>query len=399
MPEAVIVATARTPIGRANKGSLTECRPDDLSALIIKSVLGKVPQLDPQLVEDVIWGCGQPGGEAGYNVGRVAAILADLPNAPGVTVNRYCSSSLQTIRMAAHAIKCGEGDVFVAGGVETVSRYLNGASDTGPHNPLFADAEARTAERSQGADAWQPPAGFPDIYIAMGQTAENVRLAEGVTREAMDEWGARSQQRAVAAQERGFFEREITPVTLADGTVVSKDDGPRPGTTVEKLAELKPVFRPDGQVTAGNACPLNDGSAAVIVMSDTKAEQLGITPLARIVSSGVTGLNPEIMGMGPVEACRMALGRAGLTIDDIDIVEINEAFAAQVLPSAKHLNIDLDKLNPNGGAIALGHPFGQTGARIMTTLINGLEDSGGRYGLESMCVGGGQGMAMVIERL
>jgi len=399
MPEAVIVATARTPIGRANKGSLTECRPDDLSALIISSVLEKVPTLDPQLIEDVIWGCGQPGGEAGYNLARVSALLAGLADVPGVTVNRYCSSSLQTIRMAAHAIKAGEGDVFVAGGVETVSRYMHGASDTGPHNPLFADAEARTAERTQGADSWAPPAGLPDIYIAMGQTAENVALFENVSREDMDEWGARSQQRAVAAQERGFFEREITPVTLADGTVVSKDDGPRPGTVVEKLAELKPVFRPDGRVTAGNACPLNDGAAAVVVMSDTKAEALGITPLARIVSSGVTGLNPEIMGMGPVEACRMALGRAGLTIDDIDIVEINEAFAAQVLPSAKHLGIDLEKLNPNGGAIALGHPFGQTGARIMTTLINGLQDSGGRYGLESMCVGGGQGMAMVIERL
>jgi acetyl-CoA C-acetyltransferase len=400
MPEAVIVATARTPIGRANKGSLTECRPDDLSALIIKALLEKAPALDPQTVEDVIWGCGQPGGEAGYNLARVAAILADLPDVPGVTVNRYCSSSLQTIRMAAHAIKAGEGDVFVAGGVETVSRYLHGASDTGPHNPLFADAEARTAERSQGgADTWTAPAGFPDIYIAMGQTAENVVQHEGVTREEMDEWGARSQQRAVAAQERGFFEREITPVTLSDGTVVSKDDGPRPGTTVEKLAELKPAFRPDGSVTAGNACPLNDGAAAVIVMSDTRAEQLGLEPLARIVSSGVTGLNPEIMGMGPVEACRMALSRAGLTIDDIDQVEINEAFAAQVLPSAKHLNIDLEKLNPNGGAIALGHPFGMTGARIMTTLLNGLQDSGGRYGLESMCVGGGQGMAMVVERL
>ena len=399
MPEAVIVATARTPIGRANKGSLTECRPDDLSGHIIKAVLDKVPGLDPQTVEDVIWGCGQPGGEAGYNVARVAALLAGLPDVPGVTVNRYCSSSLQTIRMAAHAIKAGEGDVFVAGGVETVSRYLHGASDTGPHNPAFADAEARTAERTGGADSWEPPAGLPDIYIAMGQTAENVVLAEGVSREEMDEWGARSQQRAVAAQERGFFDREITPVTLADGTVVSKDDGPRPGTTVEKLAELKPVFRPDGKVTAGNACPLNDGAAAVVVMSDTKAEQLGVTPLARIVSSGVTGLNPEIMGMGPVEACRQALGRAGLTIDDIDQVEINEAFAAQVLPSAKHLGIDLEKLNPNGGAIALGHPFGMTGARIMTTLLNGLEDSGGRYGLESMCVGGGQGMAMVVERL
>jgi acetyl-CoA C-acetyltransferase len=399
MPEAVIVATARTPIGRANKGSLTECRPDDLSAHILKALLAKVPQLDPRTVEDVIWGCGQPGGEAGYNIARVAAILADLPDVPGVTVNRYCSSSLQTIRMAAHAIKSGEGDVFVAGGVETVSRYLHGASDTGPHNELFADAEARTAERTNGASSWEPPAGLPDIYIAMGQTAENVVLAEGVTREEMDEWGARSQQRAVAAQERGFFEREITPVTTPSGTVVSKDDGPRPGTTVEKLAELQPVFRPDGKVTAGNACPLNDGAAAVVVMSDARAEQLGIEPLARIVSSGVTGLNPEIMGMGPVEACRMALSRAGLTMEDIDLVEINEAFAAQVLPSARHLKIDLDKLNVNGGAIALGHPFGMTGARIMTTLLNGLEDAGARYGLESMCVGGGQGMAMVVERL
>jgi len=400
MPEAVIVATARTPIGRANKGSLVECRPDDLSALIIKALLEKVPALDPQTVEDVLWGCGQPGGESGYNIARVAAILAGLPDVPGVTVNRYCSSSLQTIRMAAHAIKAGEGDVFVAGGVETVSRYLHGASDTGPHNPLFAEAEARTARRAQGgAEPWTPPEGLPDIYIAMGQTAENVVEAEGVTREEMDAWGALSQQRAVAAQERGFFDREITPVTLSDGTVVSKDDGPRPGTTVEKLAELKPAFRPDGSVTAGNACPLNDGAAAVLVMSDTRAEQLGIEPLARIVSSGVTGLNPEIMGLGPVEACRMALARAGLTIDDIDIVEINEAFAAQVLPSAKHLGIDHEKLNPNGGAIALGHPFGMTGARIMTTLLNGLDDIDGRYGLESMCVGGGQGMAMVVERL
>ena len=399
MPEAVIVATARTPIGRANKGSLTECRPDDLSALIIKSVLEKVPSLDPQTVEDVIWGCGQPGGEAGYNVARVAAILAGLPDVPGVTVNRYCSSSLQTIRMAAHAVKAGEGDVFLAGGVETVSRYMHGASDTGPHNPDFAEAEARTTDRAQGADSWEPPTGLPDIYIAMGQTAENVVLAEGVTREEMDAWGARSQQRAVDAQERGFFDREITPVTLADGSVVSKDDGPRPGTTVEKLAELKPVFRPDGKVTAGNACPLNDGAAAVVVMSDARANELGIQPLARIVSSGVTGLNPEIMGMGPVEACRMALARAGMTMDQIDQVEINEAFAAQVLPSMKHLGIHPDKLNPNGGAIALGHPFGQTGARIMTTLLNGLEDSGGRFGLESMCVGGGQGMAMVVERL
>jgi acetyl-CoA C-acetyltransferase len=399
MPEAVIVSTARSPIGRAQKGSLTSVHPDDLAATIVKAALAKVPALDPSLVEDLIMGCGQPAGEAGFNIGRVVAVLAGLDDVPGVTVNRYCSSSLQTIRMAAHAIKAGEGDVFIAGGVETVSRYLHGASDTGPHNEAFADAETRTSERTNGADSWEPPAGLPDIYIAMGQTAENVRLAEGVTREEMDEWGARSQQRAVAAQERGFFDREITPVTLADGTVVSKDDGPRAGTTVEKLAELKPVFRPDGKVTAGNACPLNDGSAAVIVMSDTRANELGIQPLARIVSSGVTGLNPEIMGMGPVEACRMALARAGMTIDQIDQVEINEAFAAQVLPSMKHLGIDPEKLNPNGGAIALGHPFGQTGARIMTTLLNGLEDSGGRFGLESMCVGGGQGMAMVVERL
>jgi acetyl-CoA C-acetyltransferase len=399
MPEAVIVATARTPIGRANKGSLTECRPDDLSAHIVKAVLEQVPQLDPHSIDDLILGCGQPGGEAGYNVARVAAILAGLDDVPGVTVNRYCSSSLQTIRMAAHAIKAGEGDAFIAAGVETVSRYLHGASDTGPHNPLFADAEARTAERTNGADSWEPPAGLPDIYIAMGQTAENVRLAEGVSRKEMDEFAALSQQRAVAAQERGFFEREITPVTLPDGTVVSKDDGPRPGTTAEKLAELKPAFRPDGEITAGNACPLNDGAAAVIVMSDTKAAELGITPLARVVSSGVTGLNPEIMGMGPVEACRQALARANMTIDDIDLVEINEAFAAQVIPSAKHLGISWDKLNVNGGAIALGHPFGMTGARIMTTLINGLQDADATFGLESMCVGGGQGMAMVVERL
>ncbi|MEY2570309.1 MAG: acetyl-CoA C-acetyltransferase, partial [Acidimicrobiaceae bacterium] len=326
MPEAVIVSTARTPIGRANKGSLVDCRPDDLTADIIKAALAKVPALDPQTVEDVIVGCGQPAGEAGYNVARVAAIMAGLADVPGVTVNRYCSSSLQTIRMAAHAIKAGEGDVFVAAGVETVSRYLHGASDTGPHNVAFADAEARSKERTAGASSWEPPKGLPDIYIAMGQTAENVVLAEGVSRREMDEFAALSQQRAVESQKNGFFEREITPVTLPDGTVVTKDDGPRDGTTVEKLAELKPVFRPDGQVTAGNACPLNDGAAAVIVMSDTRARELGITPLARIVSSGVTGLNPEIMGMGPVEACRMALQRAGLTIDDIDLVEINEAF-------------------------------------------------------------------------
>jgi acetyl-CoA C-acetyltransferase len=399
MPEAVIVSTARSPIGRANKGSLTECRPDDLTATIVKAALEKVPQLDPHTVEDLILGCGQPAGEAGYNIARVAAVLAGLDDVPGVTVNRYCSSSLQSIRMAAHAIKAGEGDVFIAAGVETVSRYMHGASDVGPHNELFADAEARTSERTNGASSWEPPAGLPDVYIAMGQTAENVRLAEGVGRREMDEFAALSQQRAVASQERGFFEREITPITTPSGNVVTKDDGPRAGTTVEKLGELKPVFRPDGEVTAGNACPLNDGAAAVIVMSDTRAKELGITPLARVVASGVTGLNPEIMGLGPIEACRQALARANMTIDDIDLVEINEAFAAQVLPSAKHLGIDWDKLNVNGGAIALGHPFGQTGARIMTTLINGLQDADKTFGLESMCVGGGQGMAMIVERL
>jgi acetyl-CoA C-acetyltransferase len=399
MPEAVIVATGRTPIGRANKGSLVTCRPDDLTAHVVKEVLAKVPQLDPNTVEDLIVGCGQPAGEAGYNVGRVAAILAGL-DVPGVTVNRYCSSSLQTIRMAAHAIKAGEGDVFVAAGVETVSRFQYGASDTGPHNAAFAEAENRTKERSpKVTDPWTPLKGLPDVYIAMGQTAENVAEYEKVTRQEMDEFAALSQQRAVESQGNGFFEREIIPVTLDDGTVVMKDDGPRAGTTVEGLSQLKPVFREGGTITAGNACPLNDGAAAVIVMSDTRARQLGITPLARIVASGVSALDPEIMGLGPIEACRQTLARAGKTIDDIDLVEINEAFAAQVIPSAKHLGIDWSKLNVKGGSIALGHPFGMTGARIMTTLLNALEDEGKTWGLESMCVGGGQGMAMIVERL
>ena len=400
MPEAVIVATGRTPIGRANKGSLVECRPDDLSALVIGSVLEKLPQLDPTQVEDVILGCGQPAGEAGYNVARVAAILAGLENVPGVTVNRYCSSSLQTIRMAAHAIRAGEGDVFVAAGVETVSRYSHGASDTGPHNAAFAVAEERTKLRAPAVtEPWTAPSGLPDVYIAMGQTAENVAEYEKVSREEMDEFALLSQTRAVESQQNGFFEREIIPVTLADGTVVTKDDGPRPNTTLEGLAQLKPVFREGGTVTAGNACPLNDGAAAVVVMSDTKAKELGITPLARIVASGVSGLNPEIMGLGPIDACRQVLKRANMTIDDVDLVEINEAFAAQVIPSARHLGISWDKLNVHGGAIALGHPFGQTGARIMTTLLNGLEDGDKTFGLESMCVGGGQGMAMIVERL
>jgi acetyl-CoA C-acetyltransferase len=402
MPEAVIVSTARSPIGRANKGAMVDLRPDDLAATIVTAALDKVPQVDRKTVEDVMIGCAQPAGEQGYNLGRVVALLAGMEDVPGTTVNRYCSSSLQTIRMAAHAIKSGEGDVFVSAGVECVSRFDKGRSDGNPGttNDRFSDARARSKMRSEaGAPTWTPPDGLPDIYIAMGQTAENVVQAEGVTRERMDEFAARSQQRAVASQQNGFFEREITPVTLPDGTEISKDDGPRDGTTVEKLAQLKPVFRPDGQVTAGNACPLNDGAAAVVVMSDTRAEQLGITPLARIVSSGVSALNPEIMGLGPIGASRMALERAGLTIDDIDLVEINEAFAAQVIPSADHLGIPWEKLNVHGGGIALGHPFGMTGARIMTTLLNGLEDAGGRYGLETMCVGGGQGMAMIVERL
>jgi acetyl-CoA C-acetyltransferase len=325
-----------------------------------------------------------------------------MPTVPGATVNRYCSSSLQTIRMAAHAIRAGEGDVFIAAGVEAVSRFAQGMADgmADTHNGLFGDAEERSATRSLGGgDAWMPATGLPDIYIAMGQTAENVRELEKVGREEMDVFAVRSQERAVASQENGFFELEISPLTLADGTEVRTDDGPRAGTTVEKLAELKPAFRPDGEITAGNSCPLNDGAAAVVVMSDTKARDLGISPLARIVASGVTALDPEIMGLGPVEACRQALRRANMSIDDIDLVEINEAFAAQVLPSARHLGIDMDRLNVHGGAIALGHPFGMTGARIMTTLINGLQAEDKTVGMESMCVGGGQGMAMIVERL
>lgn len=407
MPEAVIVSTARSPIGRAHKGSLTQVRPDDLAATIIRAALDKVPSLDPSLVEDIMLGCAQPAGAQGYNIARVVSELAGMGHIPGVTVNRYCSSSLQTIRMAAHAIKAGEGDIFISAGVETVSQFGLGMSDglPGTHNPRMAAAEARTAERATGgAPVWTAfDGGISDYYLGMGQTAENVAQFENVSRKEQDEFAAQSQQRATAALERGFFEREITPIHTvdADGNaiVVKQDDGIRAGTTKEKLAELKPVFRPDGTVTAGNACPLNDGAAAVIVMSDTKAKELGLTPIARIISSGVSAIDPEIMGLGPVEACRQAMARAGMSINDIDLVEINEAFAAQVVPSAKHLGISWDKLNVNGGAIALGHPFGMTGARIMATLLNGLEDTGGTIGMESMCIGGGQGMAMIIERL
>jgi len=401
VPEAVIVATARTPIGRAFKGSMVDLRPDDLAAFIVKAVLAKVPALDPTEVEDLILGCGLPGGEQGFNMGRVVAILAGLETVPGTTVTRYCSSSLQTIRMAAHAIRAGEGDCFIAAGVECVSRFGKGSSDNAAAaNPVFGESALRSLKRAEGGvPPWTPAEGLPDVYIAMGQTAENVREVEQVSREDMDAFAALSQNRAVESQHNGYFEREITPVPLPAGGEVSVDDGPRADTTPEGLARLKPAFRPDGEVTAGNSCPLNDGAAAVVVMSDTRAQELGLTPLAKIVASGVTALDPEIMGLGPIEASRQALKRAKLTIDDVDLVEINEAFAAQVIPSARHLGVEWDKLNVHGGAIALGHPFGMTGARIMTTLINGLQTEDKTIGLETMCVGGGQGMAMIIERL
>ncbi len=405
MPEAVIVSTARSPIGRAVKGSLASIRPDDLATQIVRAALDKVPALDPTEVDDLMMGCGQPAGEAGNNIGRVVAVNLGYDGMPGTTVNRYCSSSLQTSRMAFHAIKAGEGDVFISAGVETVSRFAKGSADGWPdtHNPVFADAESRTAKRAElGADEWHDPRldGLaPDIYIAMGQTAENLALLKDVSREDMDHFGVRSQNLAERAIADGFWAREITPVTLPDGTVVSADDGPRAGVTYEAVAGLKPVFRPDGRVTAGNCCPLNDGAAAVVIMSDIKAQQLGLTPLARIVATGVSGLSPEIMGYGPVEATRRALANAGMSIGDIDLVEINEAFAAQVLPSQRDLGIDMDRLNVNGGAIAVGHPFGMTGARITTTLVNSLQWHDKQFGLETMCVGGGQGMAMIVERL
>ncbi|MGY1639329.1 acetyl-CoA C-acetyltransferase [Geodermatophilus sp. SYSU D00742] len=405
MPEAVIVATARSPIGRAFKGSLKDLRPDDLTATIVRAALDKVPALDATDIDDLILGCGLPGGEQGYNMGRVVSVLLGMDHLPGTTVTRYCSSSLQTTRMAMHAIKAGEGDVFISAGVEMVSRFAKGSSDSLPDtkNPVFDDAEARVAKTAEsGADSWTDPreAGeIPDVYIAMGQTAENLALLKDVSRQEMDEFAVRSQNLAEQSIASGFWEREITPVTTPDGTVVSTDDTPRPGTTLEAVSGLKPVFRPDGRVTAGNACPLNDGAAAVVVMSDTKARDLGLTPLARIVSTAVTGLSPEIMGYGPVDASKLALQRAGMSIGDIDLVEINEAFAAQVIPSYRDLGIDLDRLNVHGGAIAVGHPFGMTGARITGTLINGLQTQDKTFGLETMCVGGGMGMAMVLERL
>ena len=386
MTEAVIVALGRSPIGRARKGSLVDVRPDDLAAHVVTKVLEKVPELDRSAIEDLICGCGLPGGEQGHNIGRVISILARL-DVPGVTVNRYCSSSLMTTRMAKHAIEAGEGDVFLSVGIECVSRYGSGYPDApDTYNPRLVPGN--TDE-------------YPDIYIAMGQTAENVARREKISREEQDLYAVKSQNAAVAAQNNGFFDREIIPVPLPSGAMFTKDDGPRPGTTVEVLATLKPAFREDGTVTAGNACPLNDGAAAVVVMSDRKAKELGLKPVARIVSTGLSALEPEFMGLGPIDASRQALERAKMNINDIDIVEINEAFAAQVIPSARAIGVDpfSDKLNPHGGAIALGHPFGMTGARILCTLLNGLREKNKTYGLETMCVGGGQGMAMIVERL
>jgi acetyl-CoA C-acetyltransferase len=404
--EAVIVATARTPIGRAFKGSLKDLRPDDLSEQVVRGLLDKLPALDPEAIDDLYWGCADPSGAHGSNLARVIAVLAGMDHLPAATVNRFCASSTQTMRMAFHAIKAGEGDTFVVGGVECVSQYTRfagaGGSDAEAQNPRFADAAARNAEIARTNAVWTDPREdglLPDVYLAMGQTAENVATSRGVSRQRQDEWGVTSQNRAEKAIADGFFAREILPVTLADGSVVSSDDGPRAGVTLEAVQGLKTVFRENGTITAGNCCPLNDGASGVVVMSDVRAQQLGLSPLARIVSTGVSGLSPEIMGLGPVEASKQALARAGLSIGDIDLYEVNEAFAAQVLPSADDLGMDLDKLNVNGGAIALGHPFGSTGTRIMTTLLNGLQSRDGQFGLETMCVGGGQGMAIIVERL
>ena len=400
MPEALIVATARSPIGRAYKGSMTQMRADDLVATIIEAAMAKVPQLTPTDVEDLVLGCGLPGGEQGYNMARVVTTLLGW-QVPGTTVTRYCSSSLQSTRMAFHAIKAGEGDIFVSAGVEMVSRFLKGHSDSFPDtkNPRFGEAQARTARLAElGAETWEPTDELADIYIPMGQTAENLALYKDVSREAMDDFAYTSQVRYAKAAAHGFWAREIVPIRLPDGTMMSADESPRAADR-DRMRQLEPVFQPGGRVTAGNACPLNDGAAVIVVMSDTRARELGITPLARIVSTAVSALHPEIMGYGPVEASRIALERAGATIDDMDIVEINEAFAAQVIPSADDLGVDFERLNPHGGAIALGHPYGMTGARITGTLINGLQCRDGTLGLETMCVGGGQGMAMVIERL
>jgi acetyl-CoA C-acetyltransferase len=384
--EAVIVATARTPIGRAYKGSLIEVRADDLAGMAIKAVMEKVPELDPASVDDVMVGCGLTHHEQGYNVARPAALLGGMPETvPATTVNRFCASSLQTIRMAFHGVMVGEGNTFVAAGVESTTRTYGKAFDSDDLNPRFTD---------ESRDDF-----INNVYIPMGNTAENVAERYGISRERQDEFAKRSQDLAVEAQKNGFYDAEITPVAVPDGRTVINDDGPRPNTTLERLAELSPAFKPGGTVTAGNSCPLNDGAAAVVVMSAAKAKELGIEPMARIVASSVVGLAPEYMGMGPVFAVRKVLDEAGMSISDMDHIEINEAFAAQVLACVDELGIDMEKLNPNGGAIALGHPFGMTGARIMGTLLNGLRAGDGTLGLETMCVGGGQGMAMIVHRL
>ncbi|MFD4640721.1 acetyl-CoA C-acetyltransferase [Lentzea sp. NPDC058436] len=397
MPEAVIVSTARSPIGRARKGSLASMRPDDLAAQVISAALGNIPASE---ITDLHLGCAEPQDEHGQNIARRVAVQLGHDSLPGTTVNRFCASSVQTARMAFHAVKAGEGTAFISAGVECVSRYMHAGAPS--FNPLFAEAQQRTLDTAASNAPWTDPrldGQVPDYYIAMGQTAENVATQLGISRHDQDEFGVRSQNLAEKAIADGFFAREITPVTLPDGTVVSADDGPRAGVTYEAVSQLKTVFRPEGTITAGNCCPLNDGAAAVVIMSDVRARELGLTPLARIVSTGVSGLSPEIMGLGPVDATKQALGHAGLSISDIDLVEINEAFAVQVLGSQRALGIDIDKLNVHGGAIALGHPFGSTGARIMTTLINGMQARDAQFGLETMCVGGGQGMAIILERL
>jgi acetyl-CoA C-acetyltransferase len=406
VPEAVIVATARSPLGRAMKGSLVDVRPDHLAATIVQAALDKVPGLDPRTLDDLMLGCAEPEAKQGVNMARRVAVALGYDSLPGTTVNRFCASSVQTSRMAFHAIKAGEGHAFVSAGVECVSHYpaFSGAGAGREEflDPAFDEARARTEATAASNQTWRDPREdglLPDVYIAMGQTAENLATSRGISRAEQDEFGVRSQNLAEKAIADGFFDREITPVTTPSGTVVSRDDGPRPGVTLEGVSGLRTVFREDGTVTAGNCCPLNDGAAAVIIMSDTRAAELGLTPLARIVSTGVSGLSPEIMGLGPVEASRRALALAGMTVDDMDLVEINEAFAAQVIPSYQDLGIDLDRLNVHGGAIALGHPFGSTGARITTTLLNGLQTRDKEFGLETMCVGGGQGMAMVLQRL
>ncbi|MFB2600379.1 acetyl-CoA C-acetyltransferase [Herbiconiux sp. P17] len=405
MTEAVIVSAVRSPIGRAYKGSLREMRPDDLAVQMVRAALDAVPELDPTTIDDLMLGCAQPAGRQGYNLGRIVAMQLGLDMVPGTTVHRYCSSSLQTTRMALHAIKAGEGDVFISAGVEAVSQFGFGKSDGSPDtkHPDYAEAAERTRALAEEASArWSDPrdAGLvPEIYIAMGDTAENVAQLRGVSRLAQDEWAVRSQNLAEAAAARGFWETDITPVRLPDGSLLGRDDGPRAGVTLEGISGLQPVFRPHGTVTAANCCPLNDGAAALVIMSDTKAKELGLTPLARVVSTGVSAVSPEIMGLGPVLAVKRALGHAGLSIGDIDILEINEAFAAQVLPSIDDIGIDPSRVNVNGGAIALGHPFGMTGARIATTAIHALQERDEQFAVETMCVAGGQGMAMVLERL